>query len=538
MKNRAIVWAAVSTKPQANEDEHFSIPKQISDGEQFCAENGFQVVDVLRVPGHSRSYRTLDNLAADARKKGIEAFDRLIEHLERADFDVFICRDANRFARKASLLHYIVETIIEDCGAKIWSQNDHLWIDEDNMDMWATFKGYTVRSEVKWLVQATEDGLKKRAERGLTTTKVPFSHRLIRNESLKPVALEVDEGKRRLFTDLAYLLIEEKLGFNGIERVLYERFGHVAKDGKPYGDNVMYTFVYSPLTWGITTYGHGGKKRKLRYFGTWIFNEDEDPPEDITAYRNTVTPVYTGDLAEALKGELLRRKEMVGRRRPNTASEFSGLFVCGHCNYTMVVKTNDYGAPTRTPYAIACNFRYGNFQHRPICVHPEHVSMKYVREYLVALLDRLLETRDLSMLTPDQHEAVSDIARAESDLIELQRRLDNLIDLQAAAHSATQASYQRRIDDLGQQIETLQRRVQQLGHQEKRRQREWATGRAALSTIEQYRDKFWSLPPAEINQMLFRLMGDRRFVVRDGVIIGTQLKPSQQPRKRANSNNA
>src|SRR6185369_5529300 len=118
------------------------------------------------VPGHSRNYKSLDKLAADARADGIAAFDQLIEHLENCDFDVFVCRDANRFARRASLLHYIVESIIEDCGARIYSFNDG-WVDATNADIFAMVKGYSTSKEIKDIVEKARRGKDRLTERGL-----------------------------------------------------------------------------------------------------------------------------------------------------------------------------------------------------------------------------------------------------------------------------------------------------------------------------------------------------------------------------------
>lgn len=531
MTKRGIIWAAVSTLPQADEEEKFSIPKQIADGTAFFAQQGIRVVDTLIVPGHSRSYRTLELLAADARKRNIDAFDKLIDYLKTCEFDVFWCRDANRFARKASLLHYIVEMIVEECHAVIYSQNDGLWVDEKNMDMWATMKGYSVRAEVKWLVSATRDGLKKRAERGLTTTHVPFSHLLIRDERLKPIRVEVDESKRRLFDDLHRLIVDERMPFNGIEKILYERFGHVAKDGKPYGDNIMYYFLHHPLTWGITTYGVNRKSNRSNFLGRWTFDDSEPPPPEVDVFRDTVTPVYQGEQADALRAELIRRKDMVGRRRPDNTTAFSGLFICGKCFYTMVVRTNDYGRARRTPYALQCNSSRNHFQFRPDCDERASVSIKRIREYVETLLVQMIETRDLSLLIPEAKNLEQQIALVQAEASELRATLDNLIRLQAGAHVSTQTAYQRTIDETGQQLERVERAVRRLQSEQQRQRAERQTAGAALDAIAAYGDDFWGLDEAVINQLLRRLLGPYRFVVIGGEVQGVMIKPSNQRRK-------
>ncbi len=54
MTLRGVIWCAVSTKPQADEDEKDSLPQQEREGRTFCERENLEVVDVLVVPGHSR----------------------------------------------------------------------------------------------------------------------------------------------------------------------------------------------------------------------------------------------------------------------------------------------------------------------------------------------------------------------------------------------------------------------------------------------------------------------------------------------------
>ncbi|MBK8035345.1 MAG: hypothetical protein IPK17_38735 [Chloroflexi bacterium] len=51
MTKRALIWAAVSTKAQADEDDKFSLPIQEDDARTLAERSGWRVVDVLRVPG-------------------------------------------------------------------------------------------------------------------------------------------------------------------------------------------------------------------------------------------------------------------------------------------------------------------------------------------------------------------------------------------------------------------------------------------------------------------------------------------------------
>ena len=57
-----------------------------------------------------------------------------------------------------------------------------------------------------------------------------MSHKLIRDDRGQALRLEVDESKRRLWADLAALILEG-VGWHRIEHELYERFGHVDQTG-------------------------------------------------------------------------------------------------------------------------------------------------------------------------------------------------------------------------------------------------------------------------------------------------------------------
>jgi DNA invertase Pin-like site-specific DNA recombinase len=99
---RALIWAAVSSKPQAEKD---SLSEQLADGRAYADRVGWTVVGDLSVPGHTRdmpAYADLQRLAG-----------------ERA-FDVLICRGRDRLGRTDALITQ-VEAIVERAGAQVLS---------------------------------------------------------------------------------------------------------------------------------------------------------------------------------------------------------------------------------------------------------------------------------------------------------------------------------------------------------------------------------------------------------------------------------
>lgn len=66
------------------------------------------------------------------------------------------------------------------------------------------------------------------------SSRIPISHNLIRDPvNGRAVRLEVNEDRHRLWDDLA-LLILEGVAWEHIELELYNRYGHVRDNGKPF----------------------------------------------------------------------------------------------------------------------------------------------------------------------------------------------------------------------------------------------------------------------------------------------------------------
>jgi DNA invertase Pin-like site-specific DNA recombinase len=98
MTLRCIIWAAVSTPQQAN-DQKESIPAQIEQARQVITQKGWQeVAEPLVVPGQSRNINWLDQVM-----KEIPAMQQLIDLAEAKKIDLVIVRDYDRLASTESL---------------------------------------------------------------------------------------------------------------------------------------------------------------------------------------------------------------------------------------------------------------------------------------------------------------------------------------------------------------------------------------------------------------------------------------------------
>lgn len=249
---RAVLWCAVSSAEQAA-DEKASLREQERELRELANCEGWQIVEVLIVPGFSRRYYNFPEFAQAAVKEGIEAGERLLEHLDRRDFDVFACRDGSRFGREQSIFGEVVARVI-DSGARLRTLVDG-WIDIQNYRMYISMAGYAAAGAVDHLKRNQSASKDKLAARGLPTNhRHSPSHRVIRNEYGRAIKMIPDESKRRFYEDAALLLIEG-VGYVMIEEELYRRFGH-GENGKPYKRYAIYHTFWNPQFWGHSARNH------------------------------------------------------------------------------------------------------------------------------------------------------------------------------------------------------------------------------------------------------------------------------------------
>ncbi|HML22573.1 MAG TPA: recombinase family protein [Aggregatilinea sp.] len=526
---RCLIWAAVSSRAQTEPDK-FSLPQQESDARKLAQENGWRIVDVMRVPGHSRRYIDFHELATAAANKGIDAFQRLANHWEARDFDVLVVLDGNRFARTQALHAYITEQTI-NIGARIFSLIDG-WIDKQNHRMWIAMNGYKSAGEIDRLVDARDKAMDKRAERGLpVSSRVPISHIVQRDPRTgKSLRLEVDESKRRLWDDLATLVLEG-VAWDSIESELFKRYGYVNENGEPYYPNFMYRLIMKPLFWGHIARHHNSAESKNGYkYGPWIYDESAPIPQGVLMFRNTHPPVWDGELADRIRFELERRSEvMCGRATPSYTYALSGLAVCGECGTFMVTRrAGDYRA-LRCP--SACSKTRG-----PNCSNRGVLNERHIIAQLDAFLRQMLQEnttdifRDVEPETSCLHERITALG---TDIEELQEQARSLIRRQLTAPEDIQQLYDEELDKIGLQLKHMKDALSRMQGESLNQQQ---TTTAQQATLEELADltleKFWQQGSRAINQMLHRLMGNHRLVILHREVIGVAV--SQRAQRRHN----
>ncbi len=518
MTTRAVIWCAVSTRAQ-NSPEKISLPQQEEEARLLAQQSGWQIVDILRVPGHSRRYLDFHEVASHAAKEGIDAFNRLKTHWESKDFDVLIVRDGDRFARTQALHAYVTENII-DSGAVIYSLQDGR-VDSTNHRLWIAMSGYKAAGEIDRLVKARDDAMTNYAKIGKPiSSRIALSHRILRDEkSGKAIRLEVDERKRRMWDDLAQLILEG-VAWVEIEIELYKRYGHVNEAGVPYYPNKMYRLIMKPMFWGHMARFHNNKD-SLNGFkcGRWVYDEGVPAPEGVLIFRNTHPAVWTGEVADKVKQEIDRRSvHMRGSAHPARSHMMTGLIICGECGSFLATHV-DKGY--RAVYCPAAKHRAPTLpdcRNRGVC--NQHKVVDRLNEYL----RQMLEAQSADIFADSRADLPSlqrRLAKLDSEIMAIETQVRVAIRKQVSAPEEVQGIFDEEIRKLSEQLKVVREaRARQEGEtlaaQQNNSVQQIALEELTTMTLE----RFWKKENRFINQTLHRLMGKRRLVMLDHEIVG------------------
>jgi len=517
---RCIIWCAVSSQAQ-NEPDKISLPQQEADSRALAEGNGWEILDVLKVPGHSRRYIDFHRLASDAAKKGVDAFHRLQRHWETKDFDVLITRDGDRFARTQALHAYVVERTI-NIKARIYSLQDG-WIDNTNYRMWIAMGGYKAAGDIDRLVKVRDRAMTARAKRGLPiTSRVPMSHKVIRDQITgKSIRLEVNEDKRRLWIDLAEVILDGVAWFN-VEDELYKRYGHVNKNGKKFYPGYMYRLIMKPLFWGHMARHHASANAKNGFkYGEWIYDESAPIPEGATIFHNTHDSVWTGEIADSVKAEIRRRSQVVrGNSDPKNTHRFSGLGVCAECGSfwaTHVQKKKNYRG-------VLCPAAKSNSKTLPDCNNGRIFNERRLTALMTDYLQQMLERQSTDIFNeadPVQEDTELRVQQLDGEIATLEIEARSLIRQQTKAGAELQSIYQEELAQINTRLKNM--KVTRDTIQSKATVNK-STTELQQSTLKEISElsleAFWKQESRYINQVLHRLFGKKRLLLLEGEIIG------------------
>lgn len=504
MNLKALIIPAVSSNAQAADDK-VSLQMQEESALAWCERNNATVVEVLRIPGHSRRYIEFHKAAEAMRRVGIDAYVKLDSYISRNRseklFDVLVCWEWGRLARTQGMCAVILERVVLEAGARIFCLDGSGWIDKENFRMSIAIGGFTAASEIDKLVHRHMAANRGKVESGKPiSSRLPFSHRIKRDFRGRDIGVEVVPEFQYPIRRMCELLIEG-VPFNSLEPKTYKETGLLnPATGKRFSMNAPYFLFWNPAFWGTacTIRDYAGTKR---LFGEWVFNPDSPAPKTLDAIRyGAWEPGVPPDLIAKVQAELTRRRSLAGGRpyMQNTR-EFTGLVVCGACGKNMVYS---HLGPVKTPYYFC----------RGKCPNRKYIREEKVRDFLRNAIDTYIETGGWPMQVegeapnPDLGDRIQSLQKISAEISQLQARADKgMWDL-----------YQSQLNAIEDQITQVR--------QEQKRRKDIQQSRLAANDdlrplLRGKMDAFWEQPSRKINQMLFTLLQDNRLVSENGEIV-------------------
>lgn len=293
-------------------------------------------------------------------------------------------------------------------------------------------------------------------------------------------------------------------------------------NGKPFSRLFFYRMFTNPWFWGDAVRNHRNphapNKERVEL---WLVDPSAPVPKGVMIRRNVNPPALTGDLALQLRAEVIRRIT-TNPRNHNMSHIFTGLLVCQRCGYTMQYSSNGAYAGYYCASKYVSRHKYDP-ANRPGCEKLWWVSELYTKDWMTAALKLMLEENNPFGLVAAGDDSVLNNTRAdfENQLKTVEKQIQRLIEKQSAAPESLADIYDKQIEGLATQRENLLHRLDEVERDAKRYNT--ADIQAAFRELTTYEtlDAFWAADNGVINQLLHRLMGNRRLVVLDRKITGS-----------------
>lgn len=337
-KFRAIIWAGVSSDPQAAKDKA-SIPDQIKTAREYILEEGgLEVMEPFVGDGYSRSgYEDLSKALND-----IPPLKKAIDAATSSSVDVLVMDNFDRLGDLARMVFIRLRKYNKQLksarqSGRVRDPNTYKASSDENTETEIHNAQGTNIYRIRKIRRGWEVGVPGRVDNGLHALRIPFGYEYTRKD--QPAQLVPEIG--------AMLQAMKDMMLQGIT---YTEIGKFADTIHPSAFAPVWTVaavhrtLTNPYYAGIIRFGVMSK-RKPTNKSSWKFAQGKHEPlwDEATYY--------------ALISEAKRRME--GKRNYAARYPFSGLTWCGVCGS----KINKHGV--RHYNYLACNSK------------PSHWSMRY-----------------------------------------------------------------------------------------------------------------------------------------------------------------
>lgn len=465
---RAALWAAVSSKPQA---EKVSNKEQLRLGHVHAEKIGATVTAELVVPGESRNIVLFE----DAARK-IPAYAELKRLIDGSEIDVLIYLDRSRLGRQASLSLSVVALCTEAGIATYDMESPPTTLkaggSTDELLMGA-IKSMNAQTEIEKLRYRHRMGMAGRVRKGLAPGNLAYGY-----------TVQYDaKGKRIAVVDPAAAAIVQRI----VERYLS------GQGGEKIADDLNADGIPSPGGSVWTRHTIVNLLSKAHWWaGQAMLNRHSKTGRQLVQAPAQWVPIIDAITYAAIQEE--REARTPNRRLADAKHILSGVCICQVCGSNMTIATVD-----KYPYSyITCRQRHGYTAVRDDAV------LAFIRQQLEMLrsvnIDTMLDAGDMDVSTKlaERIEAQRQvIAKAQQSM----RRVDDAY----ADGTLDGERYKVQVERI--KAQTLQaiaetERLQALAEQDAAA----GTRRQRLEDARDYAIDMLDGPPSEANAYLRRLL--------------------------------
>jgi len=419
---KCAIYARVSTK---REEQKNSLQNQIALAESIAKEQGFTVVE-----------RYIDNGISGSGMKNRTEILRLLDDAKKKKFDVVIAKSVSRLGRNT------VNSM--NTADNLERNNIRLILPEDSYDtqtcnsrlnfnlraVLAEEENLSLSNKIKW-------GLKASATQGNRVVSVPpFGYRT------NPVTrkLENDESTAPIVKEIFRLYLHEGWGMFSIGNLLMRRgiptpraHSGSANAGQKWHQNTIKGILINEVYTGKQVFHKEETTRILAASETYKVRRKVKDEEQVVI-ENSHPALITEDDFNAVQ-ELMKKR---GKHKSNgKESLFSYIVKCPDCGSGMHFK------PDRRKGAYVCG-GYVKYTSSYCTSHiiEEKVLLQAVKDDLKSLIKDTVKIEHLYGMADEKAVAVqshiqNELNRIEKQLIELDKRFDNLLTLHVEAAITT-----------------------------------------------------------------------------------------------------
>lgn len=483
MQQRIAIWAAVSSRPQAEKD---SIPDQLDAGRTFVAARKGILVAELIVPGMSRSYPTIAE-ATQGMGAG-NAYEQLLALLHQQAIDLLWCRALDRIGRTDPIIAE-VQWRCQQAGVLVWSEQMPPTGQATGDLYLSAIERAGAQKEVMEIKRRSHYGMNARARRGymMATSHVPFGYRA-GWEGRRRIAV-VDEAEAPAFRWMVESFLSRSMTDEQIYKRLAELFPH-----RRWNKSSIRSILRNPFYVGIIVRNSTGP---------------DGQPLHIEA-QGLHQPLLDKKTWDEVQRLLDMRAAM---SRPPSKSMWSGILVCDYCGRVM------YSRREKLKGGDQVYHHCRNFTEKK-CQKGNYVTEPLVTRAMVSYLQDLYRKHsgDLAALLDEAtHNPIPDLEKQRDALLQRRDRLTMLYQTDRITldeFDAQRARLSKELDVVDAEITTAVNRVEA-------RERQEATAgllRTIIPTLEQ---RLARVDPAEANRWLRGIFAEIR--IRDKQVVGVRL---------------